>query len=354
LKKGKILLITFSAAVGNGSTGSEIALSRNLNMALPDEYLHIDTPENVAFDYQVAGIGSRFLAALIDTILILLLQALVNVVLFLLLTSMFGNPLLWDTSSAVGWTVALFGLIAFAFLWGYYVFFEMKWNGQSPGKRKVGLRVIRTDGMPITLTESLIRNLVRLVDFLPTYYGLGVVTMFINEQARRLGDLAAGTVVIHDRAHITLENLDAEAALSRLSRSTPGPARSRPSEEPQPQAGASSKEKALGACRPQTPVGHSSPTTGRGILAFSRETNVSIDVRTFNDADWPVERLTNRDLQIAEDFVRRKEQLSNRSAVAQSVAQALFERMGLPTDRVDEMSAEDLILRIIQASRKDR
>ena len=244
-------------------------------MALPDEYLHIDTPENVAFDYQVAGIGSRFLAALIDTLLILLLQVLVNVVLFLLLTSMFGNPLLWDNSSAVGWMVALFGLIAFAFLWGYYVFFEVKWNGQSPGKRKVGLRVIRMDGTPITLTESLIRNLVRLVDFLPTYYGVGVVTMFVNEQARRLGDLAAGTVVVHDRAHVTLESLDAEAALSRLSRSTSGPARNRPS-----------------------------------------ETNVSTDVRAFNDADWPVERLTSRDLQIAEDFVRRKEQLSNRLAVA--------------------------------------
>ncbi|MEK7327557.1 MAG: RDD family protein, partial [Chloroflexota bacterium] len=103
-------------------------------------------------------------------------------------------------SPVIAWLVAIFGLISFAFFWGYYILFEMLWNGQSPGKRWVGLRVIRTDGTPITLTESIIRNLVRLVDFLPAYYGVGVVTMFINEQSRRLGDLAAGTLVVHDRA----------------------------------------------------------------------------------------------------------------------------------------------------------
>ena len=92
-------------------------------MALPDEYLSIDTPENVVFDYEVAGIGTRFLAALVDTLVILVLQVVVNVTLFLLVSSLMEDE--------IGmWLFAVFGLIAFAFLWGYYVFFEVIWNGQ--------------------------------------------------------------------------------------------------------------------------------------------------------------------------------------------------------------------------------
>jgi uncharacterized RDD family membrane protein YckC len=145
-------------------------------MALPDDYLSIDTPENVAFGYDVAGIGSRFLAALVDTILILVLLVVVNLPLFLLAGVL--SATLTDEISI--WAFAISGLISFALFWGYYIFFEMIWNGQSPGKRWVGLRVIRADGTPITLVETIIRNLVRLVDFLPAYYGVGVVTMFVN------------------------------------------------------------------------------------------------------------------------------------------------------------------------------
>src|SRR5262249_33255826 len=119
-----------------------------------------------------------------------------------------------DTTTGLAWLLAVFGLVAFAFLWGYYIFFEMAWNGQSPGKRWVGLRVMRLDGTPLTLSESIIRNLVRLVDFLPAYYGVGVVAMFISSQSRRLGDLAAGTVVVHDRAAVTLASLAASAQVT--------------------------------------------------------------------------------------------------------------------------------------------
>src|SRR5262249_1027168 len=155
-------------------------------MTLPDELLSIDTPENVAFGYTVAGIGSRFLAALVDTIIIVTLQIIV------LLVSGFALNRL-DLIDALGaWLAAIFGLIAFLMFWGYYIFFEMLWNGQSPGKRWAGLRVIRVDGTPVTLAESIIRNLVRIIDFLPIGYGLGIVTMFVNDQARRLGDMAAG------------------------------------------------------------------------------------------------------------------------------------------------------------------
>jgi uncharacterized RDD family membrane protein YckC len=132
--------------------------------------LKIDTPENVSFAYDIAGIGSRFLAALIDSAIIVLLQVI-----------LFGSVLLFAslisetaTDTMVGWMLAIAGIVSFLFFWGYYIFFEILWNGQTPGKRQVGLRVIRVDGTPITPSEAVIRNLVRLIDFLPTAYGVGV------------------------------------------------------------------------------------------------------------------------------------------------------------------------------------
>jgi uncharacterized RDD family membrane protein YckC len=165
-----------------------------------EERLEIDTPEGVVFGYQVAGIGSRFLAALVDTVIITVL----------LVASLFGWGAMIDLLDGSGlgvWVVALGILFVFALTWGYYIFFELVWNGQSPGKRWVGLRVIRTDGMPITLLDSLIRNLVRIIDFLPAYYATGLITMFCNAQARRLGDYAAGTLVVKDQRGVTLESV---------------------------------------------------------------------------------------------------------------------------------------------------
>ncbi|MBM2850963.1 MAG: hypothetical protein HW418_3905 [Anaerolineales bacterium] len=267
----------------------------------PDDYLSISTPENVAFGYDVAGIGSRFLAAVVDTLIILVLQVVVNLTLLALVLSLFRDRLDFD-SPVVGWLIAAFGLIAFAFFWGYYIFFEMLWNGQSPGKRWAGLRVIRTDGTPITLAESIVRNLVRIVDFLPAYYGVGVVTMFVNGQSRRLGDLAAGTLVVRDRAAVTLESLAARPA-APLAPALPS------------------------AADPASP----SPTTPA--------------------TGWPVERLTSHDLEMAEDFLRRRAQLSNRAALAQRIVQALLKQMNVPPGPLDERQAESVIAEIVQASR---
>src|SRR5579859_5008372 len=256
-------------------------------MNAPDETLRIDTPENVIFGYRVAGIGSRFLAALIDTTLILVLQLVVNIGVLLVARFLF-NFSLSSNDSGLAWLLGIFGLVTFAFLWGYYIFFEMLWNGQSPGKRRVGLRVIRMDGTPITLSESIIRNLVRLVDFLPAYYGVGVIAMFIRSQARRLGDLAAGTVVVHDRAAVTLESLAAAPA-----RPTPG----------------------------------LSPTAGAG--------------------QWPVERLTSRDVELAEDFMRRRETLANRSVLARRIAASLLARMGADPALAEHVPGEVLLQEIL-------
>lgn len=254
-------------------------------MTLPDEHLRIDTPENVMFDYEVAGIGSRFLAALVDTLLILILQ----VIAFLstwMLANLFDSPL--DEGNSLTWIAAVVGLISFALLWGYYVFFEVLWNGQSPGKRWVGLRVIRTDGTPISLAESIIRNLVRLVDFLPVYYGVGVVTMFVNEQARRLGDLAAGTLVVHDKAEITLESL---------------------------------KQR---------------PVPASVTLAVS---------------DLPVERLGPQDIQMAEDYLRRRTELAVPHGVGSRIVAVLYERMELPPEEAALKPPALILQQIVQASR---
>ena len=94
------------------------------------------------------------------------------------------------------WLGAVGGIVIFAMFWGYYMVFEITTNGQSPGKLALGLRVIKEGGYPISFADSAIRNLVRLVDFLPFCYGAGLLVMLINKNWQRLGDLAAGTLVV--------------------------------------------------------------------------------------------------------------------------------------------------------------
>jgi uncharacterized RDD family membrane protein YckC len=243
----------------------------------PDEFLQIDTPENVVFGYEIAGIGSRFMAAMVDHIAIGVMQVIV-VLIVLMIGESVGGVANLDTLSA--WVVAALALIAFALLWGYFILFETLWSGQTPGKRLVKLRVIRVDGTPITLVEALVRNLTRLIDFLPVTYGIGIVTMFIDSQSRRLGDLAAGTLVVFDRPEITLESLR-----------TPPPLRAPVSLATQPG-------------QPGQPTG---PET-----------------------EFPVERLTERDVAMVEDYLRRRRDLSGRDALARQMAQVLHRRMGLP------------------------
>jgi uncharacterized RDD family membrane protein YckC len=172
-----------------------------------DERYTIDTPENIEFAYDIAGIGSRFLAAMIDTLLIGIAQAIVILVVGLISSTI-------GVQAAESLLVALGALLAFAILWGYYIAFELLWNGQSPGKRVIGLRVVREGGRPITFVGSAIRNLIRIIDFLPALYGIGVLVMFVDHRSRRLGDLAGGTLVVKERRSVTLESLTAASAVA--------------------------------------------------------------------------------------------------------------------------------------------
>lgn len=174
-----------------------------------DDRYTIDTPENVEFVYDIAGIGSRFLAAMIDTLLI----GIAQIIIFLLIGLIISRTEL-DASATGSVLLALGILLSFVMLWGYYIAFELLWGGQSPGKRAIGLRVVREGGRPITFIGSAIRNLIRIVDFLPALYGVGVVVMFIDRRARRLGDLAGGTLVIKERRGVTLASLTSGSALA--------------------------------------------------------------------------------------------------------------------------------------------
>ena len=181
-------------------------------MQLIDEQFTVATPELVEFGYEVAGVGSRFLAALIDTALLGVLYLLIQVAGAATLLS--GQALFNQQGTGLSFFfLGILTVLGFVLLWGYYVFFETLWNGQTPGKRLTHLRVVRDDSRPITFWEALIRNLVRLVDFLPLGYAVGVVTMFVNGRSRRLGDFAAGTLVVREGGAVTLPQLLARTAL---------------------------------------------------------------------------------------------------------------------------------------------
>ena len=157
--------------------------------------LSIDTPEQVALDFALASIGSRFLALAVDTLIqtgATLLLVLVGFALVAVFSVTFEtmNP----------WILAVLFLAYFLIYNAYFAVFEAAWNGQTPGKRVVGLRVISVTGRPISVFEAILRNVVRIADQLPGIYAIGIVSIFVTERNQRLGDLAAGTVVVHERA----------------------------------------------------------------------------------------------------------------------------------------------------------
>ena len=165
----------------------------------PDQ-LTIDTPEQVAIRFPIAGIGSRFLALLTDSVVQGIAYAILFFIFFLILTSAPRLAGMIVDRAGEKWLIAAILLVVFLLRWGYYTVFEAFWNGQTPGKKLCKLRVIRDSGRQITFFESLTRNLIRAVDSLPGFYAIGIITMLCNRRSKRLGDFAAGTLVVHERA----------------------------------------------------------------------------------------------------------------------------------------------------------
>ncbi len=165
---------------------------------MPDPQYSISTPENVDLHMELAGFGNRVLACIIDT----LLTALLNLVLVVGLLGIWF--LLKQLSLSAGalalWSTALLMIgitVSFIILYGYYLFFEGLWQGQTPGKKFADIRVIEQSGQPITWSSAIVRNLMRLID--QGLMMIGFISMLIDKNERRLGDFAAGTIVIRER-----------------------------------------------------------------------------------------------------------------------------------------------------------
>ena len=159
------------------------------------ENLIIDTPEQIALEFPLAGVGSRFLALAFDTVL----QAAALVVLIAI-----GLTARWISSFTVpslsSWALALIVAAWFVVYTGYFALFESLWTGQTPGKRLVGLRVIDVSGRPVTVYGAIIRNLIRIIDQVPGIYAVAILSVLVTRRQQRLGDLAAATVVVHERS----------------------------------------------------------------------------------------------------------------------------------------------------------
>src|SRR5580658_2501412 len=159
------------------------------------DQLKIDTPEQIALELPIAGIGSRFLAMAVDTLIQAALYLIVGLIAIFSLP--LGSSVFTFLPKLLGPAMAVF--VGFAIYWGYFAIFEILWKGQTPGKRFAGIRVIKESGRPINAFEAVGRNLMRAVDAMPGIYGVGLVCMMCNTQSRRLGDFVAGTVVVHEK-----------------------------------------------------------------------------------------------------------------------------------------------------------
>ena len=243
-----------------------------------DDELIIETPERVELHYILANVGNRFLAAALDH----LIQAALILLILLLGYLAGGAGRLGVLPSDGNWAAAVVVLALFSIYWGYFVVFETLWNGQTPGKRIMRLRVVREDGRPVRFYEVFVRNVLRVaLDMQPALsYAIGVVSIIFSARSKRIGDFVAGTVVVKERA-TEAPALDDIIKLSE----------------------------------------------------FDERRTRSALVAPFN-AD--TRTLTDREMRAVETFLKRRYELPepNRSAVASRIAQSLSAKLGVATDHL--------------------
>lgn len=158
---------------------------------------NIITPENVFIDFELAGLGSRFLAFLID----FMIQCMTIFLIIILIFS--SGRTLYSGEQIDSYITALGIVVVFVIYNGYFIFWEMLMNGQSPGKRVLNLMVIKETGEAITFFDSALRNIIRVIDFLPSFYLVGSVIMVFNKNYKRIGDMAANTIVVKKQKNET-------------------------------------------------------------------------------------------------------------------------------------------------------
>jgi len=258
------------------------------------EQLSIETPENISFRYNIAGIGSRFLALLIDSLIQGSLYALLLLTALLMFSAASQANASKDLNNAI--TVVIF-IVIFLIQFGYFILFEIVLNGQTPGKRLIGLRVIKENGYPLSALDSIIRNIVRVIDFFPFAYGVGVIAMFANARAKRLGDLAAGTIVVQVREQVKLSELAKPSLL----------------------------QSAAAEARP-----------AREILGL--------------------EHLREPDIELIESYFRRRTGLRNAEAMVLAIARAIAKRMDAPETQTltDALSADNFLRDVVAAYRQPK
>jgi uncharacterized RDD family membrane protein YckC len=259
--------------------------------------LRIATPEGVTVDLVLAGLGSRFAAALVDLTLKFLLIGAAWLLLALLLHTDLG--------------LALGSIMSFLIYFGYDVAFEVLGGGRTPGKRLAGLRVLRDDGRPIDLLSSCIRNVVRLIDGLPLLYLPAMVSILVTTNNQRIGDLAARTIVVRDPKAKATKNAE--------------PAFAAPPPGPMPRE--------FGSGGWAMPAGASRPRGADGTLDVSA---VSPD-----------------DLAAIRSFLDRRRELppGPRGDIARRIAGALQPRLGGATGHLND---EDLIEAVAAAKARER
>lgn len=186
-----------------------------------NESVSISTPEHVSLEFELAGPGSRFSAYAVDFFLNIVLIIVIGLLVFLVggvgilqaLVTTIDSSTTWGTS----WFVAFVVLVIFLINWGYYLFFEGLGQGSTPGKRLVGIRVIRQDGLPVGLREAALRNLVRAADMVPPpCYLLGGLVMHFDPWGRRLGDMVAGTYVVVEKFDLAAQGASGAVWATRV------------------------------------------------------------------------------------------------------------------------------------------
>ncbi|MFP5111964.1 RDD family protein [Bacillaceae bacterium C204] len=163
---------------------------------MKEDHVDIKTPEFVSIQFQIAGLGSRSAAFIIDQLLLMTFNILSVILLFFVLDGMSKMEFIFIGNSL---PIAITIIALFLVNWGYFFVFEFFSGGRTIGKKLMGIRVIQENGHSITLLSSFIRNLIRIIDSLPTAYFLGVIMIFFHSKHKRLGDLVAGTIVVHER-----------------------------------------------------------------------------------------------------------------------------------------------------------
>lgn len=171
-----------------------VTLSKAQPGALPsvDSYVHVETPENVWLSFRPAGPAPRLWAFLVDFVI------RVGILIVLGIIAAFLAPL----NAVAGLPGAVMLLGYFGVEWFYGCLFEWLWRGRTPGKRVMKLKVIKVGGYPITFVDAFLRNLLRVADGLPLLYGVGLVVALITRRMQRLGDLVAGTFVVHEEREV--------------------------------------------------------------------------------------------------------------------------------------------------------